>query len=110
MRTNRACDDTLNWCPYCGDPRIVCDASGGHKDEDFLHDELWDDDFPECEICGCTEYDACPGGCAWSYYFSGRDRAVCTSCEIIAIFLEVNMGALQLFRAWQLREVRAWQP
>ena len=27
-----------------------------------------------CESCGCSEYDACPGGCGWA-----RDH-LCTAC------------------------------
>jgi hypothetical protein len=52
---------------------------------------------PECEFCGCSEFDACPGGCAWSEYFLDRGRAVCTTCEAIAICLEINLGALDCY-------------
>lgn len=29
---------------------------------------------PICRECGCTEHDACDGGCAWA------DESLCTSC------------------------------
>lgn len=31
-----------------------------------------------CELCGCTEDDACPGGCAWVPNVAGRD--LCSAC------------------------------
>jgi N6-adenosine-specific RNA methylase IME4 len=30
-----------------------------------------------CRVCGCTQDQACPGGCAWSE----RDAGICTACE-----------------------------
>jgi hypothetical protein len=33
-----------------------------------------------CEVCGCTELEACPGGCARDRRFARAGRAVCTSC------------------------------
>jgi hypothetical protein len=32
-----------------------------------------------CEVCGCTETRACPGGCAWSAQFLMAGRYVCTT-------------------------------
>lgn len=32
------------------------------------HQEKWnifDEDTRVCRICGCTQYNACPGGCYW---------------------------------------------
>jgi hypothetical protein len=29
---------------------------------------------PKCRICGCKQYDACPGGCGWA------DGDLCTVC------------------------------
>jgi hypothetical protein len=29
---------------------------------------------PACRVCGCTEYQACPGGCAWA------EGDLCTAC------------------------------
>jgi hypothetical protein len=55
---------------------------------------LWDE--VQCEFCGCTEMEACPGGCAWSKRY--QDRAVCTNCEHLASMLELNMGALEFWR------------
>jgi hypothetical protein len=31
---------------------------------DFNIEDLDRSDYLACEICGCSEYDACPGGCA----------------------------------------------
>lgn len=25
-----------------------------------------DDDVPRCRVCGCTDEEACPGGCIWA--------------------------------------------
>jgi hypothetical protein len=33
-------------------------------------------EMPCCKICGCTEQDACPGGCGWA----DPDRTLCTRC------------------------------
>jgi hypothetical protein len=33
-----------------------------------------------CEICGCDELHACPGGCAWDSRFLLAGRLVCTRC------------------------------
>ncbi len=32
-----------------------------------------------CVFCGCTEFDACPGGCAWI------EIAVCSACQGIEL-------------------------
>lgn len=66
---------------------------------------LWDPG-PACEFCGCSEYDACPGGCGWSEYFLYRGQAVCTNCEAIAIAMEINFGALAIFM-WRARNTEA---
>lgn len=29
-----------------------------------------------CRVCGCAEYSACPGGCAWV----NRERTLCSAC------------------------------
>jgi hypothetical protein len=31
----------------------------------------------KCRVCGCTDEQACPGGCAWA---PGTRRTLCTSC------------------------------
>lgn len=35
---------------------------------------------PVCELCRCTELDACEGGCCWSNEFADQGRWVCTNC------------------------------
>ncbi len=42
-------------------------------------------DDPACEICGCRELMACPGGCSWSPIFLIDKRYVCSVCEEKAI-------------------------
>jgi hypothetical protein len=34
--------------------------------------------FVRCRVCGCTEIDACPGGCGWA------DGNLCTVCDAAA--------------------------
>jgi hypothetical protein len=34
-----------------------------------------------CEVCGCTEHNACPGGCVWDPAFMLKKRYVCTNCS-----------------------------
>ena len=31
-----------------------------------------------CYVCGCTEKDACPGGCGWT----DGDMTLCTTCAL----------------------------
>ena len=64
-------------------------------DPDFGAEGL---DSPSCELCGCTEDHACPGGCAWSVRYLNQNRMICTSCESLMIVFEINMAAL---RIWQ---------
>lgn len=56
---------------------------------------------PVCEGCGCSEFDACPGGCGWSERYLEQGRFVCTKCEAIAIAVELNLLTLYLWR-WRL--------
>ncbi|HEV3026499.1 MAG TPA: hypothetical protein VG457_02945 [Planctomycetota bacterium] len=35
---------------------------------------------PTCLVCRCTEGQACPGGCAWSYLDRVSGWGVCTVC------------------------------
>lgn len=43
----------------------------------------WDDDDGDvCRVCGCTDREACPGGCWW-FYDSGDTRGpLCSSCAL----------------------------
>jgi hypothetical protein len=70
-------------------------AAGMEKD---LIPELLEDLGPHCEFCGCSEFDPCPEGCAWSERFAAAGRAVCTRCEHVALAMEINMGALGIWR------------
>jgi hypothetical protein len=33
-----------------------------------------------CEICGCTEDAACPGGCSWDPGWAKQGRSICSQC------------------------------
>ncbi len=57
-----------------------------------------------CEVCGCTELQACPGGCDWSELYLAQDRHVCTNCETLMGLTEcrtfqINMAALRIWRS-----------
>ena len=34
-----------------------------------------------CVVCGCTDSQACDGGCAWHWVDREAGRGLCTSCE-----------------------------
>lgn len=51
-----------------------------------------------CKYCGCTDDEACPGGCAWAFDEGdpgGEDGAVCTRCDELAV--EMGYAALEAF-------------
>ena len=75
-------------------------AYGAEDDpENFLDPDVPEDlQIPSCEICGCTEDIACPGGCAWSNRYLAQDRMICTSCESLMILFEINIAALRILR------------
>ncbi|MEU8278173.1 hypothetical protein ACFYOK_37600 [Microbispora bryophytorum] len=50
------------------------------------------DDEPKCRICGCTENEACPGGCAWVRDPEGGD--LCSAHFITA----ETLGEQQIVR------------
>lgn len=59
-------------CPNCfeewGVEEIsfqVCDHCGYPEDTDEWRDTDEEYDEPECRECGCTQHNACPGGCYW---------------------------------------------
>lgn len=39
---------------------------------------------PSCEVCQCTDVEACPGGCGWDPGYARAGRAVCTRCVDLA--------------------------
>jgi ParB/RepB/Spo0J family partition protein len=43
-----------------------------------------------CEVCQCTEDNACEGGCSWDPAFLKAGRAVCSSCTDEATPLETS--------------------
>ena len=68
-------------------------------DPDFMFE---DPSFYTCEICGCSEQEACEGGCSWSERFLIQGRLICTQCEAQMVSFRINMGALKL---WRLRKL-----
>ena len=73
---------TIDVCCECGNADVDCDSI----DNDFyfyddygasefdctpMYDE---DDEPRCRVCGCTQNNACPGGCYWV------EEDLCSAC------------------------------
>ncbi len=58
--------------------------------------------FLSCEICGCTEINACPGGCSWSQHFINQGRLVCSNCESIAIVSQIQSSILTLLQSGKI--------
>jgi hypothetical protein len=57
--------------------RTVADLSATISDDEDIADELADDDDEDdgaCRVCGCTEDNACEGGCTWV------ESDLCSSC------------------------------
>lgn len=45
----------------------------------------WPDE-PTCLKCGCTESNACEGGCSWTFLSKERNWGLCSACfEILAM-------------------------
>lgn len=34
-----------------------------------------------CQMCGCTELRACPGGCSWDPRYLAQGRLMCSRCS-----------------------------
>jgi hypothetical protein len=67
-------------------------------------DELFDP--PDaCEYCGCTEYHACSGGCAWSRKYAEQGRLICTSCEALLRLIALNQAVLRIIIDRKFAEV-----
>ncbi|MGH6967795.1 MAG: hypothetical protein ACREEN_01650 [Stellaceae bacterium] len=43
---------------------------------DVAYDVLDEEQIPRCRVCGCTENDACDGGCSWAT----PKRTLCSNC------------------------------
>jgi hypothetical protein len=87
-------------CHYPDDcetaPCVLYPAQEVFEDLDALFDDVAPSEM--CGFCGCSQLQACPGGCDWSQYFGDRGRAVCTRCETLAMALQCNLQALVLWR------------
>jgi hypothetical protein len=65
LRAHDANDDDK----YCEgyDELIATEREAGEFDEY---------EFGMCRVCGCTEFEACPGGCGWA----DETHTLCTNC------------------------------
>ena len=63
--------------------------------------------FVRCRVCGCTEIDACPGGCGW---VPGEEN-LCTTCGEAARAILIWRGSARRANiAALLREARTLPP
>lgn len=46
--------------------------------ESLLPDEVLTLPQAECRVCGCTEEEACPGGCIWA----NSAATLCSQCAV----------------------------
>jgi hypothetical protein len=46
-----------------------------------------------CEVCGCTDSRACPGGCYWV----SHDPPICSACENVEADVDRAVGSSGLF-------------
>lgn len=44
----------------------VCGPQDAEMDLEDLGMPGFEDNGPHCQICGCSEFNACPGGCVWA--------------------------------------------
>ena len=38
-----------------------------------------------CLVCGCTEYEPCPGGCSWAAVVPERNVGICDRCALLPL-------------------------
>ena len=50
----------------------------------------------KCRWCGCTEDNACVGGCGWA----NRAQTLCTECTDIDRLVRTARGRVRLTDAW----------
>jgi len=56
-----------------------------------------------CRVCGCTEVDACEGGCAWEQ----GEKDLCSTCgTVVRALLKWNEEARRPTLAALLRELK----
>lgn len=50
-----------------------------------------------CVLCGCSDFNACPEGCSWSFVFPSAPVGVCSSCitEFRTLVLAERLAAEQ---------------
>lgn len=78
--------------------------------EDFLNDpDNFDGSFvnPEiievqsCELCGCTNEHACPGGCQW---IDEPDCTICSQCAWLSVELVKKLKPLAMKHSFEAYE------
>ena len=45
-----------------------------------------------CKICGCSDYMACPGGCAWAEVNRKAGTGICSNCVDIPVRMAGGNG------------------
>jgi hypothetical protein len=46
-----------------------------------------------CIACGCTEFEPCPGGCAWAVINPDTGARLCTRCAKLPLVQLATMAA-----------------
>jgi hypothetical protein len=80
---------TVLACPHCGDiieirgdvKKRQCDC-GGAMEEIADPVKAFGAIFPDrsCRGCGCTDTQACPGGCSWVLLDIATPSGICSQC------------------------------
>ncbi len=64
----------------------------------------------KCSGCGCTDDNACPGGCAW---YQTRPRPLCTTCYVngaLSGLVAVRAAYVNVFGVDPINPSRAAKP
>ncbi len=73
------------------------------SDDHRLPWEDFGEPYMVCEGCGCSDLEACPGGCSWSQYYINCGRLVCSTCEQQMMLLEINLAAMEFLKIKSFR-------
>lgn len=61
-----------------------------------------------CMACGCTDSQACPGGCSWAWVDRETQRGLCSACVVADLAERVNRaGELTVARPTVIPSLRA---
>lgn len=86
-----------NWVDDVIDGQLLVSLS---LTEGTIHDlieEVSRIDDPRCRLCGCTDYEACPGGCSWV------EDDLCSACVETERLLDASpdmLRALERIASW----------